>query len=82
MSKTFYDLNLRCRNHPFEKFEYEDESIEHTEETDLSTQFLRMQKNQPINFKQNLDRYVNLLPVIEFGSGIYDLNLIKSHLVP
>ena len=48
MSEIFQELNERCRNHPIENFEYEDELIEDTEETDVSTQFLSMQKNQLI----------------------------------
>ena len=48
----------------------------------MSTQFLRMQKNQLIDLKQNLERYVNTLPVFGFNSGRYDLNLIKSYLIP
>ena len=59
-----------------------DECIEDTEETDMSTQFLRMQKNHLIDLKQNLERYVNTLPVFGFNSGRYDLNLIKSYLIP
>ena len=82
MSKIFQELNERCQNLPTENFEYEDESIEDTEETDMSTQFLRMQKNQLIDLKQNLERYVNTLPVFGFNSGRYDLNLIKSYLIP
>ena len=82
MSKIFQELNERCRNLPTENFEYEDECIEDTEETDMSTQFLRMQKNQLIDLKQNLERYVNTLPVFGFNSGRYDLNLIKSYLIP
>ena len=82
MSKIFQELNARCRNLPTENFEYEDECIEDTEETDMSTQFLRMQKNQLIDLKQNLERYVNTLPVFGFNSGRYDLNLIKSYLIP
>ena len=82
MSKIFEELYERCRNHPTENFEYEDACIEDTEETDMSTQFLRMQKNQLIDLKQNLERYVNTLPVFGFNSGRYDLNLIKSYLIP
>ena len=82
MSKIFQELNERCRNLPTEHFEYEDECIEDTEETDMSTQFLRMQKNQLIVLKQNLERYVNTLPVFGFNSGRYDLNLVKSYLIP
>ena len=82
MSKFFQELNERCRNHRTENFEYEDEFIEDTEETDRSTQFLSMQKNQLIDLKQNLERYANTLPVFGFNSGRYDLNLIKSYLIP
>ena len=48
----------------------------------MSTQFLRSQKNQLIDLKQNLERYVNTLPVFGFNSGRYYLNLIKSYLIP
>ena len=82
MSKIFQELNERCRNLSTENFEYEDEYIEDTEETDMSTQFLRMQKNQLIDLKQNLERYVKTLPVFGFNSGRYDLNLIKGYLIP
>ena len=82
MSKIFEELNERCRNHPTENFEYEDACIEDTEETEMSTQFLRMQKSQLIDLKQNLERFVNTLPVFGFNSGRYDLNLIKSYLIP
>ena len=82
MSKIFQELNERCRNLPTENFEYEDDCIEDREETDMSTQFLRMQKNQLIDLKQNLERYVNTLPVFGLNSGRYDLNLIKSYLIP
>ena len=82
MSKIFQEVNERCRNLPTENFEYEDKCIEDTEKTDMSTQFLRMQKNQLIDLKQNLERYVNTLPVFGFNSGRYDLKLIKSYLIP
>ena len=68
MSKTFQGLNERCRYHSTVSFEYEDDCIKDTEETDMSTQFLRMQKNQLIDLKQNLERFVNTLPVFEFNS--------------
>ena len=82
MSEIFQELNERCRNHSTESFEYEKDCIGDTEETDMSTQFLRMQKNQLIDLKQSLERYVNTLPVFGFNSGRYDLNLIKSYLIP
>ena len=63
------------------KFEYEEECIEDSEEADMSTQFLRTQKEQLIDLKQHLERYVNTLPVFGFNSGRYDLNLIKFYLI-
>ena len=44
MSKIFQELNEGIQIHPTENIEYEDECIEDTEETDMSTQFLGMQK--------------------------------------
>ena len=35
-----------------------------------------------IDLKQHLERYVNTLPVFGFNSGRYDLNLIKSYIIP
>ena len=80
--EIFQELNERYRNHSTKNFEYEDDCIEDTEETDMSTQFLRMQKNQLTDLKQNLERYVNTLPVFGFNSGRYDLNLIRRYLIP
>ena len=74
MSKIFQELNERCQNHSAENFEYEDDCKEDTEETDKSTEFLRLQKNQLIDLNQNLERYVNTLSVFGFNSGRYDLN--------
>ena len=39
------------------------------------TQFLRAEKNQLIDLKQHLERYINSLPVFDFSSGRYDLTL-------
>ena len=41
-----------------------------------------MQKNQLLDLQQQFERYVNTLPVLGFNSGKYDLNLIKSYLLP
>ena len=62
-------------------FECEDERTE-DDEADMSTQFLQMQKNQLLDLQQHFERYVNTLPVFGFNSGKYDLNLIKSYLLP
>ena len=62
--------------------DYEDQYIEEEEETNASTHFLRIQKNQLIDLMQHLERYTNTLPVFGFNSGRYDINLIKSYLSP
>ena len=76
----FEKLNERKgRTNP--AFDFEDECIEE-EEADMSTQFLQMQKNQLLDLQQHFERYINTLPVFGFNSGKYDLNLIKSYLLP
>ena len=39
-------------------------------------------KNQLIDLQVSLERYCNVLPVFDFNSAKYDLNLIKSYLLP
>ena len=51
-------------------------------ETRASTQFLQIQKNQLIDLQKSLERYCNVLPVFGLHSAKYDLNLIKSYLLP
>ena len=51
-------------------------------ESCASTQFLQIQKNQLIDLQESLERYCNVLPVFGFNSAKYDLNLIKSYLLP
>ena len=51
-------------------------------ETCASTQFLQIQKIQLIDLQESLERYCNVLPVFGFNSAKYDLNLIKSYLLP
>ena len=82
MKKIFNQLKERGKNYSSNKFEYKDDCIEDLEEADMSTQFLRIQKNQLFDLKQHLERYINILPVFGFQSGRYDLNLIKSYLIP
>ena len=50
--------------------------------TCASTQFLQVQKNQLIDLQESLNRYCNVLPVFGFNSAKYDLNSIKSYLLP
>ena len=78
----FSILNERGSFNKNEAIEYEDECIEEEEETDASTHFLRIQKNQLIDLMQYLERYTNTQPVFGFNSGRYDINLIISYLNP
>ena len=52
------------------------------EEKELSTQFLQMQKNHLIDLQEHTERYCITLPVFGFNSAKYDINLIKSYLLP
>ena len=51
-------------------------------ETCTSTQFLQIQKKQLIDLQEHLERYCNVSPIFGFNSAKYDLNLIKSYLLP
>ena len=78
VSSIFEKLNGRKdEKTPMFEFQY----IE-GEEIDMSTQFLQIQKNQLLELQQHFERYVSILPVFGFNSGKYDLNLIKSYLLP
>ena len=41
-----------------------------------------MQKNQLIDLQEHFNRYCNVIPVFGFNSAKYDINLIKSSLLP
>ena len=41
-----------------------------------------MQKNQLVDLQEHFERYCNILPVFGFNSAKYDINLIKSYLLP
>ena len=51
-------------------------------ETCASTQFLQIQTNQVIDLQESLEHFCNVLPVFGSNSAKYDLNLIKSYLLP
>ena len=51
-------------------------------ETCTSTQFLQIQKKQLTDLQEHLERHCNILPIFGFNSAKYDLNLIKSFLLP
>ena len=74
-------LNQR-RNQAESVSNFADDCMVEEEETDLSTQFLQMQKNQLIDLQEHFERYCNVLPVFGFNSAKYDINLIKSYLLP
>ena len=82
LTRTLESLNeRRCRNQRV--FDFEDQCFEDDDEgKDGSTQFLQIQKNQLIELQGHLERYCNVLPVFGFKSGNYDINLIKSCLLP
>ena len=48
----------------------------------MSTQFRQKQKNQLIDSQEHFDRYCNTFPVFGFNSAKYEINLIKSYLLP
>ena len=61
---------------------FRDDCIVEEEEQDVSTHFLQMQKNQLIYLQERFEPYCNVLPVFGFHSAKYDINLIKSCLLP
>ena len=78
VSSIFEKLNGRKdESTPMFEFQYIEK-----EEIDMSTQFLQIQKNQLLEQQQHFERYVSILPVFGFNSGKYDLNIIKSYLLP
>ena len=79
---TIGEILIKRNDQNASTFECEDERTEEDDEADMSTQFLQMQKNQLLDSQQHFERYVNTLPVFGFNSGKYDLNLIKSYLLP
>ena len=52
------------------------------EEKELTTEILQMQKNQLIDSQEDFERYCNTLPVFCFYRAKYDINLVKSYLLP
>ena len=74
-------LNQR-RNRAESVSKFVDDRVVEEEQKDLSTQFLQMQKNQVIDLQEHFERYCNVLQVFGFNSAKYDINLIKSYLLP
>ena len=82
LSQTLESLNeRRCRNQ--RAFEFEDQCFgDDKEEKDASSQFLQMQKNHLIELQEHFERYCNVSPVFGLNNAEYDINLIKSYLLP
>ena len=82
LTRTLESLNeRRYRNQHV--FEFKDQCFEDdNEEKDASTHFLQMEKNQLIELQEHLERYCNVLPVFGFNCRKYDINFIKSYLLP
>ena len=78
---TLEQLNQR-RNRAESVSNFVDDCIEEEEEKGLSTQFQQVQKNQQIDLQEHFERNCNVLPAFEFNSARYDINLIKSYLLP
>ena len=71
----------RCRNQRI--FDCMDHFFEDDNEMKgAPTQFLQMHKNQFVEPQEHLERYCNVLPVFGFNSAKYDINLVKSFLLP
>ena len=83
LSSILQQLNQR-HSHRERVIDYDnDEYFNDTaEKKELSTQFLQMQKNRLIDLQEHFQRYCNTLSVFGFNSAKYDMNLIKSYLLP
>ena len=52
------------------------------EDSNASKNFLRYQQKQLLDLQCHFNNYFDTLPVFGFNSGKFDLNLIKSYLIP
>ena len=59
-----------------------DYNYDTAEEKELSPQFLQMQRTHQIDLQEHFERFCNTLPVFGFNSAKYDINLIKTYLLP
>ena len=82
LNKILSPFNQRhCREEP--ELEFEDECIvEEEEEGDAPTQFLQTQKKQLFGLQDHLERYCIVFWVFGFNGEKYDINLLKSYLLP
>ena len=49
---------------------------------DGNENFLQFQQKQFLDLQRHFDSYIDTLPVFGFNSGKYDLNIIKTYLIP
>ena len=95
MKKLFFDIKTTIEmklGNIFEKLSQRHNRREHAmfdksqddcdKEICASTQFLQIQRNQLFDVQESLGRYCNVLAVVGIESAKYDLNLIKSYLLP
>ena len=68
LCKILEQLNQR-NNRAETVMDFVDDCIVDSEEQDLSTQFLQMQKNQLLDLHEHFKRYCNVLPVLGFNSA-------------
>ena len=83
LSSILEQLNQRhSQREPVIDYENDEYFSDTAEEKALSTEFLQKQKNQLIDLQEHFERYCNTLPVFGFNNAQYDINLIKSYLLP
>ena len=80
LGSIFEKLTQRLSRRESARFDMSQDDCD--KETCASTQFLQVQKNQKFDLQETLARRCNVLPVFVFNSAKYDLNLIKSYLLP
>ena len=56
--------------------------IVEVEEKNFFSQILQLQNNQLYDLQEHFERYYKVLPVFGLNSAKYDINLIKSYLLP
>ena len=49
---------------------------------EIFRKFLNQRKRDSLNLQESLDNYLSTFPVLGFNSAKYDLNLLKSYLIP
>ena len=81
-SGSIFDKIFQCQNwtEQVRRFDMNQDKCEN--KNCASTHFLQIQKNQLIDLQEHLERFYNVLPVFDFNSGKFDLDLIKSYLLP